>query len=101
MQQLRNNIYGGNLLALTVSIYRAFLSLKMKFLIFQEDSNLFLLLNLQIKEEIEVHSRKLKLIWHFRNDHRQFDVNPFMKKKIEFNSKSDAAIEMYLSRLEK
>ena len=55
----------------------------------------------KIKEEIEVHSRKLKLIWHFRNDHRQFDVNPFMKKKIEFNSKSDAAIEMYLSRLEK
>ena len=48
-----------------------------------------------------MHSRKLKLIWHFRNDHRQFDVNPFMKKKIEFNPKSDAAIEMYLSRLEK
>ena len=31
----------------------------------------------------------------FRNDHREFDVNPFKKK-----SKEDAAIEMYLSRLE-
>lgn len=34
----------------------------------------------KIKEEIEVHSRNLRLIWHFRNDHRQFDVIPFMKK---------------------
>ena len=38
-------------------------------------------------------------MWHFRNDHREFDVNPF-KKKSKFNPKWDAAIEMYLSRLE-
>ena len=38
----------------------------------------------KIKEEIEVYGRKLKLIWHFRNDHRNFDVNLF-KKKSKFN----------------
>ena len=38
-------------------------------------------------------------MWHFRNDHREFDVNPF-KKKSKFNPKWDAAREMYLSRLE-
>ena len=53
----------------------------------------------KIKEEIEVYGRKLRLMWHFRNDHREFDVNPF-KKKSKFNPKGDAAIEMYLSRLE-
>ena len=53
----------------------------------------------KIKEEIEVYDRKLRLMWHFRNDHREFDVNPF-KKKSKFNLKGDAAIEMYLSHLE-
>ena len=53
----------------------------------------------KIKEEIEVYGRKLRLMWHFRNDHREFDVNPF-KKKSKFNRKRDAALEMYLSRLE-
>ena len=38
-------------------------------------------------------------MWHFRNDHREFDVNPF-KTKAKFNPKRKAAIEMYLSRLE-
>ena len=38
-------------------------------------------------------------MWYFRNDHREFDVNPF-KKKSKFNPKGDAAIEMHLSRLE-
>ena len=38
-------------------------------------------------------------MWHFRNDHREFDVNPF-KKKSKFNPKGDAPIEMYLSHLE-
>ena len=38
-------------------------------------------------------------MWHFRNDHREVDVNLF-KKKSKFNPKGDAAIEMYLSRLE-
>ena len=38
-------------------------------------------------------------MWHFRNDHQESDVNPF-KKKSKFNPKGEAAIEMYLSRLE-
>ena len=38
----------------------------------------------KIKEEIEVYGRKLRLMWHFRNDHQEFDVNPF-KKKSKFN----------------
>ena len=50
----------------------------------------------KIKAEIEVYGSKLRLMWHFCNDHREFDVNPF-KKKSKFNSKGDAAIEMYLS----
>ena len=53
----------------------------------------------KIIEEIEVYGRKLRLMWHFRNDHREFDVNPF-KKKSKFNPKGDAAIEMYMRRLE-
>ena len=39
------------------------------------------------------------LMWHFRNDRREFDANPF-KKKSKFNSKEDAAIEMCLSCFE-
>ena len=53
----------------------------------------------KIKEETEVCCRKLGLMWHFRNDHREFNVNPF-KKKSKSIPKGDAAIEMYLSRLE-
>ena len=53
----------------------------------------------KIKEEIEVYGSKLRLMWHFRNDHRQFDVNRF-KKKSKFNPKKDPAIKMYMSRLE-
>ena len=43
--------------------------------------------------------RKLRLMWYFRKDHREPDFNPF-KKKSKFNPKWDAAIEMYLNRLE-
>ena len=43
--------------------------------------------------------RKPRLMWHFRNGHREFDVNPF-KKKSKFNPKGYTAIEMCLSRLE-
>ena len=46
-----------------------------------------------------MYGRKLRSMWHFRNDHREFDVNPF-KKKCKFSPKGDAAIKMYLSRLE-
>ena len=53
----------------------------------------------KIKEEIEAYGRKLRLMGHFGNDHREFHINPF-KKKSKFNPKGDAAIEMYLSRLE-
>ena len=53
----------------------------------------------KIKEEIKVYGGKLSLMWHFRNNHREFDVNPFTKKS-KFNPKRDATIEMYLSRLE-
>ena len=38
-------------------------------------------------------------MWYFRNDHREFDVNQF-KRKSKINPKGDAAIEIYLSRLE-
>ena len=91
-----------NLLALALLIYLAGISLWAKFLFFQNDSNLFLLLNInkaKIKEEIEFYVGKLRLMWHFRNDRREFDVNPF-KKKSKFNPKGCAAIEMYLTRLE-
>ena len=53
----------------------------------------------KMKEEIEFYVGKLRLMWHFRKDHRECDVNPF-KKKSKFNPKGHAAIEMYLSRLE-
>ena len=39
------------------------------------------------------------LMWYFRNDHREFDINPF-KKKSKFNPKGDATIEIYLSHLD-
>ena len=53
-----------------------------------------------LKEDLEKFGRKLRLKWHYRNDNRIFDPNPF-KPKSKFNPpKSDAAIELYLSRLE-
>ena len=39
-------------------------------------------------------------MWDFRNEHSEFDANPF-RKKSKCNPKGDAAIEMYLSRFEK
>ena len=39
---------------------------------------------------------KLSLMWHFRNDYRDFDVNP-LKKKSNFNPRGHAVREMYLS----
>ena len=51
-----------------------------------------------IKEELEAYGRKLRLMWHFRNDGREFNYDPF-KKKSKFDPKrKDAAIELYLSR---
>ena len=53
-----------------------------------------------IKEELEAYGRKLRLMCHFRNDEREFSYDAF-KKKSKFDPKRrDAAIELYLSRLE-
>ena len=35
--------------------------------------------NALIKEELEAYGRKLKLIWHFRNDKGEFSYDPFKK----------------------
>ena len=54
----------------------------------------------RIKEKLETYGRKLRLMWHYRNQEREIIINPF-KKKSKFNPKrKDAAIEIYLSRLE-
>ena len=54
----------------------------------------------KIKEELEIFGRKLRLMWHFRNDEREFTTNLF-KKKSKFNPRNkDPVIEIYLSRLE-
>ena len=47
-----------------------------------------------LKEDLEKFVRKVRLKWHYRNDNRIFDPNPF-KPKSKFNPpKSDAAIEL-------
>ena len=51
------------------------------------------------KEELKGYGRKLRLMWHFRNDERKFSYDPF-KKKSKFDLKRrDAAIELCLSHL--
>ena len=53
-----------------------------------------------LKEDLEIFGRTLRLKWHYRNDERTFDPNPF-RPKSKFNpSKNDAAIELYLSHIE-
>ena len=48
-----------------------------------------------LREELENFGRKLRLKWFFRNDERQFNINPF-KQKSKFNpAKNDAAIEFF------
>ena len=52
------------------------------------------------KDELEAYDKKLSLMWHFRNDEREFSYDPF-KKKSKFDPKrKDATIELYLSCLE-
>ena len=52
------------------------------------------------KEDLQIFGRTLRLKWHYRNDERTFDPNPF-RPKSKFNpSKNDAAIELYLSHIE-
>ena len=53
-----------------------------------------------IKEELETYGRKLRLMWHHRNEEREITINTF-KKKSKFNPKrKNTAIDIYLSRLE-
>ena len=49
---------------------------------------------------MKVYGRKLRLMWNFRNDQREFENNSF-KKKSKSNPKRDVAIEMYLSHSHK
>ena len=52
------------------------------------------------EEELETYGRKLRLMWHYRNEKQEITINPF-EKKSKFNPKrKDAAIEIFLSRLE-
>ena len=54
-----------------------------------------------LKEDLEKFGGTLRLKWHYRNDERTFDPNPF-RPKSKFNpSKTDVAIELYLSHTEK
>ena len=56
---------------------------------------------LYIERELEVFGRKLRLMWHFRNDERIFDCNTKFRPKSTFNPKNkDVIIETYLSSLE-
>ena len=53
-----------------------------------------------LKECLEIFGRASRLKWHYRNDERIFDPNPF-RPKSKFNlSKTHAAIELYLSHIE-
>ena len=53
-----------------------------------------------LKEELEIFGRRLRLLWHFRNEESNSNYNRF-RPKSKFNPKGkDAAIEIYLSRLE-
>ena len=52
----------------------------------------------KLKTELEVYGRKLRLMWHFRNDERSFIAD---RPKSSFNPRNkDVIIETYLSCLE-
>ena len=53
-----------------------------------------------VKEYLEKFGRILRLKWHYRNDERFFDHNPFWPKSKLNPSKTDAAIELYISPIE-
>ena len=53
-----------------------------------------------LKQDLENFGRKLRLAWHFRKDGNTFTPDPFRRKKNYNPPKNDAAIELYLSRLE-
>ena len=56
---------------------------------------------IRLREELETFGRRLRLLWHFRDEEENNTmINPF-RPKSKFNPKGkDAAIEIYLSRLE-
>ena len=54
----------------------------------------------KLKTELEEYGRKLRLMWHFRNDERSFVTDRF-RPKSSFNPRNkDVIIETYLSCLE-
>ena len=42
----------------------------------------------KLKQELEVFRRKLRLMWHFRDDERLFDCNTKFRPKSTFNPKN-------------
>ena len=55
----------------------------------------------KLKQELEVFERKLRLMWHFRNDETIFDCNTKFRPKSTFNPKNkNIIIETHLSSLE-
>ena len=55
----------------------------------------------KLKTELEEYGRKLRLMWHFRNDKKSFSCEKFRPKSIFNPRNKDAVIETYLSSLEK
>ena len=54
-----------------------------------------------LKEDLEKFGRNLRLKWHYRNDNRIFDPNPF-KPKSKFNPpRKVSAIKLYVSDLKR
>ena len=52
------------------------------------------------KAKLETHGKKLRLMWHYRNEEREITSNS-LKKKAKFNPRGEhATVEIYLSRLE-
>ena len=75
---ISNNRYEGkfvtanviNLSSRHLSKYEVSLSKGLKFVLTPKHIN-----KAKITEEIEVYGVKLRLLWHFCNDHQEFDVN--------------------------
>ena len=54
----------------------------------------------KLKMELEEYRRKLRLLWHFKNDEKPFPYEKF-RPKSTFNPRNkDTVIETYLSSLE-
>ena len=50
--------------------------------------------------ELEVYGRKLRLMWHFRNDEKRFSYEKFRPKSLFNPRNKDTVIKTYLSSLE-